>query len=1304
MKKIHWFSGIVLLTAMIIACSNPFWPKINTVEDEPQTPTVVIYPDKTEAPDGVYYFVNTPQNDVQDLYVTATVTGGGVLTYQWYSYTDEARPDLAELIPTATGFAFKPPVNEIGETFYFVKVTNTLNGKTATAESNHILVKVVDEDTIPEHWLYQVNLTINAPMKGEKPDTNLIISDPVNIKSESIVWSSESGIIEDPDYVFEPNAVYTVTITLKALNDYAFAPVHYLTVPTINNIVILVEGLTESPDQTELTLVLTFSATLDRAVEDIEIKTQPALVYTHGMELNLAGLVVTLIYDVGEPDDFEYEDFGTSFTTSLKHGLVLDHSTHDGQAISVTFNNRITKEIGLLTVTPMTITNVDLLVTAPQTGLPPSNTATIAPPGEVNFSVAGVTWTPSHNPFQGNTTYKVMITVEADEHYVFTEDEGQIPATINTFEAYTESYSGNTAVISYEFTTEARAPSSISVQTQPKLVYNHNEHLDLTLMVVRISYNDSTYKDVNYTNFTSEGISPNYANNIPLVRSTHHNKPVIVTLGSLPPANTNNLTVNAASISNAVMSITPPDVGQKPDTNATGEGNFTSAVSWNPNHDPFQVGVAYTVTIKLTAEENYAFAGTFTATINGLNATISGGIQANEVSFTFTFPALSDAVITGIVIKSQPTELNYTHGDVLDLSGLIITVSYDKLPDAEGTVASFMGVITTNPANGAVLTHVGNNGHPVVVSHGSVSRSTSNLNVAKMPLTIVSASPTAVKNYDNTTATAGPVEVVLSPVAAIDNAANVRANIVTAAYTGINAGTNTINVTGVTLTSNNPGAADAAWRNYEVTPRNNIPVSAIARKQVTITPNSGQNRVFGTTDPVLTFNTGGETIIGGNPLNVQTGALSRAAGTNAGAYAINIGTLSWGSNYDLSLSTPTVNFTITQAAGSAVSPFTASQITTSPYNRITITAATLASATGQTIEYAYSETATVPASGWNPITSLPVTISSGIEYGKTYYVFARTIGNQNYQAGTPSTSGPISVTKAAGSAVSLTASQVTASPYNRITITAELERATGQTIEYAYGETTSVPAAGSWNPVTSHSEIISVEYGKTYYVFARTIERDHYLAGTHNMSGPISVNKAAGAAVSVPVLTSTYNSISITTSLSGNAAEQNKIQYRVRTESTESAWAELGTPPTVSGLNPGTQYWIDVRAMESDNYAVGNSQTATRWTTVNAPLTQVNITFDPLEDNPANALKAPEDPIVLKRGDATPQVAINIPSEGFTTIQWFLNGNEVESTGTGDWQYILRGNSFTQWNPIENILSVEVDEKYSLVIPFRVNP
>src|SRR5438876_545846 len=84
---------------------------------------------------------------------------------------------------------------------------------------------------------------------------------------------------------------------------------------------------------------------------------------------------------------------------------------------------------------------------------------------------------------------------------------------------------------------------------------------------------------------------------------------------------------------------------------------------------------------------------------------------------------------------------------------------------------------------------------------------------------------------------------------------------------------------------------------------------AITAKPVTITPNSAQSKVYGAADPTVTYTHGA--LANGDSDSVFTGALARGAGENVGSYAINLGSLSAGSNYSLSLSAPTVTFAIT---------------------------------------------------------------------------------------------------------------------------------------------------------------------------------------------------------------------------------------------------------------------------------------------------------------------------------------------------------------------------------------------------------
>lgn len=69
---------------------------------------------------------------------------------------------------------------------------------------------------------------------------------------------------------------------------------------------------------------------------------------------------------------------------------------------------------------------------------------------------------------------------------------------------------------------------------------------------------------------------------------------------------------------------------------------------------------------------------------------------------------------------------------------------------------------------------------------------------------------------------------------------------------------------------------------------------SITAKTLTIITDDGQSKVYGASDPVFTY-----TYSGLCSDDQITGALGRAAGENAGSYAINIGDLTAGSNYNI---------------------------------------------------------------------------------------------------------------------------------------------------------------------------------------------------------------------------------------------------------------------------------------------------------------------------------------------------------------------------------------------------------------------
>ena len=96
-------------------------------------------------------------------------------------------------------------------------------------------------------------------------------------------------------------------------------------------------------------------------------------------------------------------------------------------------------------------------------------------------------------------------------------------------------------------------------------------------------------------------------------------------------------------ITDVAINITAPAVGATPNTaaNAVGAVDFdTGAVSWTPDHSPFQDSQSYTATITLTANAGHTFEGITDAVINGQAANITG-TPGTTLTISYTFPPIS---------------------------------------------------------------------------------------------------------------------------------------------------------------------------------------------------------------------------------------------------------------------------------------------------------------------------------------------------------------------------------------------------------------------------------------------------------------------------------------------------------------------------------------------------------------------------------------------------------------------------------------------------------------------------------------
>jgi len=117
------------------------------------------------------------QNNNVTLSVTAEVTDGGTLSYQWFSSTTD-RNNGGTLIQGATSRTYSPPTNAEGTIFYYVEVTNTNNTvsgtRTATVASNtaKIEIKALVNTKAPE-------------ITGQPLDNEIVLDDEVTLSVQA---------------------------------------------------------------------------------------------------------------------------------------------------------------------------------------------------------------------------------------------------------------------------------------------------------------------------------------------------------------------------------------------------------------------------------------------------------------------------------------------------------------------------------------------------------------------------------------------------------------------------------------------------------------------------------------------------------------------------------------------------------------------------------------------------------------------------------------------------------------------------------------------------------------------------------------------------------------------------------------------------------------------------------------------------------------------------------------------------------------------------------------------------------------
>ena len=147
-------------------------------------------PNITDHPDNASYTIG---DTATHLSVTASVSDGGNLFFQWYSNTANNNT-TGNSISGATGSTYTPPTTAEGTTYYYCVVTNTKGQKSATAVSNTAEIKV--SPAAPTEYTVTVNGSYAANSGEGSYEANKTVS--INAGSRSNYrfngWTSSDGI------------------------------------------------------------------------------------------------------------------------------------------------------------------------------------------------------------------------------------------------------------------------------------------------------------------------------------------------------------------------------------------------------------------------------------------------------------------------------------------------------------------------------------------------------------------------------------------------------------------------------------------------------------------------------------------------------------------------------------------------------------------------------------------------------------------------------------------------------------------------------------------------------------------------------------------------------------------------------------------------------------------------------------------------------------------------------------------------------------------------------------------------------
>jgi uncharacterized repeat protein (TIGR02543 family) len=391
--------------------------------------------------------------------------------------------------------------------------------------------------------------------------------------------------------------------------------------------------------------------------------------------------------------------------------------------------------------------------------------------------------------------------------------------------------------------------------------------------------------------------------------------------------------------------------------------------SYKPSTD--EIGTVYyyvAVTKTRNGRTAEAASGTIKVTVNELIVLYGIVIEKNSGITGDTVTVTPDTAVEGDVVTISCTVANTAHYNQLDFDG--VSAGIDSVESAGGDERTYTvnaadavdGVITII----AVFTHT-----DLEIDHITFEDTTAHITVTYGVRTFTNAITNAHHGTGAVTYSSGDETVAIVGSAGV--------------VTILKAGTAVITA---------EKAADAVYayaeKSYTLT---------AAPKPVTISGLSANNKVYnGTTAAVITGTAVINGLISGDVVTVRPGT---AAFANANAGNNKTVTFSGYSltganagNYVLTAQPSSVTANITKAPGAAVTIPTVNG--TPELATIYISAVSLQTATGQSVEYAISTAGNgTGLSAWQSGTTF-----TGLYASTVYYIYARSASNTNYEAGT----------------------------------------------------------------------------------------------------------------------------------------------------------------------------------------------------------------------------------------------------------------------------------------------------------------